>query len=42
MASTSITANLGLNQWVLTDPLLMENMNADNQKIEAAVAQIQL
>lgn len=38
MSSTNKTANLGLNQWVLTDPLLMEDMNADNQKIDAAVA----
>ena len=38
MASTNKTANLGLNQWVLTDPLLMEDMNADNQKIDSAVA----
>lgn len=37
MASTNKTANLALNQWVLTDPLLMEDMNADNQKIDAAV-----
>ncbi len=37
MASTNKTSNLGLNQWVLTDPLLMEDMNADNRKIDAAV-----
>lgn len=37
MASTNKTANLGLNQWVLTDPLLMEDMNKDNQKLDAAV-----
>lgn len=37
MASTNKTANLQLNQWVLTDPLLMEDMNSDNQKIDAAV-----
>ena len=37
MASTNKTAKLGLNQWVLTDPLLMEDMNADNQKIDEAV-----
>ncbi|MBP8640856.1 MAG: hypothetical protein KBI01_08170 [Oscillospiraceae bacterium] len=39
MASTNKTANLGLNQWVLSDPLLMEDMNSDNQKIDAAVAE---
>lgn len=38
MASTNKTANLKLNQWVLTDPLLMEDMNEDNQKLDAAVA----
>ena len=37
MSSTNKTANLKLNQWVLTDPFLMEDMNADNQKIDAAV-----
>ena len=36
MASTNKTANLGLNQWVLSDPLLMADMNADNQKIDTA------
>ena len=37
MASTNKTTNLGLNQWVLSDPFLMEDMNADNQKIDEAV-----
>jgi len=37
MASTNKTANLQLNQWVLTDPLLMEDMNEDNRKLDAAV-----
>ena len=37
MSSSNKTTNLGLNQWVLTDPFLMEDMNADNQKIDAAV-----
>lgn len=37
MSSTNKTSNLGLNQWVLTDPLLMEDMNADNRKIDTAV-----
>ena len=40
MASTNKTANIGLNQWVLTDPFLMEDMNADNRKIDAAVGSI--
>jgi len=38
MASTNKTANLKLNQWVLTDPLLMEDMNEDNRKLDAAAA----
>lgn len=38
MASTNQTPNLGLCQWVLDDPFLMEDMNADNAKIDAAVA----
>ncbi|NLH00495.1 MAG: hypothetical protein GX488_01105 [Clostridiales bacterium] len=38
MASTNKTANLGLNQWVLSDPVLMEDFNADNLKIDAAVS----
>ena len=40
MASTNKTANLALNQWVLTDPFLMEDMNADNQKIDAALGAV--
>ena len=38
MSSTNKTPNLGLNQWVLTDPFLMEDMNSDNLKIDAAVS----
>lgn len=38
MSSTSKTPNLGLNQWVLSDPFLMEDMNEDNRKIDAALA----
>ncbi len=38
MASTYKTANLKLNQWVLTDPFLMEDMNENNRKIDAAVS----
>ncbi|MEG2382139.1 MAG: hypothetical protein RSB39_01025, partial [Oscillospiraceae bacterium] len=37
MASTNKTANLGLNQWVESDPFLREDANADNSKIDAAV-----
>lgn len=38
MASTNKTANLKLNQWALTDPLLMEDMNEDNRKLDAAAS----
>lgn len=38
MASNNKTAALGLNQWALTDPFLMEDFNEDNRKIDAAVA----
>ncbi|MEG1166411.1 MAG: hypothetical protein RSD68_08355, partial [Oscillospiraceae bacterium] len=37
MASTNKTANLGLNQWVLSDPLRMEDFNEDNRKVDAAL-----
>ena len=32
------TANFGLNQWAATDPVLREDFNEDNQKIEEAMA----
>ena len=35
------TAAFGLNQWAATDPVLREDFNADNQKIEAAMKAIQ-
>ena len=41
MSSTNKTANLELNQWVGTDPVLMADFNADNAKIDAAVAALQ-
>ena len=34
--SSSQTANLGLNQWVVTDPVLRVDFNADNKKIDDA------
>ena len=40
MSSTNKTANLQLNQWVGTDPVLMADFNADNAKIDAAVQNI--
>lgn len=36
--STNKTENLGLNQWVRSDPFRMEDFNEDNAKIDAAVA----
>jgi len=36
MASTNKTPLLGLNQWVLSDPFLMEDMNEDNRRIDEA------
>lgn len=41
MASTNKTENLQLNQWVRTDPVLMDDMNADNAKIDEAVKALQ-
>ena len=32
------TAAFGLNQWAATDPVLREDFNADNQKIEEALS----
>lgn len=40
MSSTNKTPKLGLNQWVLTDPFLMEDMNGDNAKIDAEAVRI--
>ena len=37
MSSTNKTANLELNQWVGTDPVLMADFNADNARIDQAV-----
>ena len=41
MSSTNKTANLQLNQWVGTDPVLMADFNADNAKLDAAIAALQ-
>lgn len=38
MSSTNKTANYQLNQWVNTDYVLMSDFNADNSKIDAALA----
>ncbi len=37
MAASNKTKNYELNQWVGTDPVLMEDFNADNAKIDAAL-----
>ena len=36
--STNKTTNYSLNQWVKSDRVLMEDFNADNAKIDAALA----
>ena len=38
MSSTNKTAHYQLNQWIGTDPVLMADFNADNAKIDAALA----
>ena len=37
MASTNKTETYRLNQWIKTDPVLMDDFNADNQIIEEAL-----
>lgn len=39
MASTSQTANFGLNQWAGSDPILREDFNADNLILEQALSE---
>ena len=34
------TANLELNQWTKTDPVCMEEFNADNRKIDEAIGEV--
>ena len=41
MASTNKTSNYELNQWVKTDPVLMDDFNADNQKIDQGMKAIE-
>ena len=38
MASTNKTNHLALNQWAAEDPVLREDFNSDNAKIDAALA----
>ena len=38
--STQKTANYQLNQWVKSDQILMEEFNADNLKIDDAIAAV--
>ena len=35
--SSSKTSNIGLNQWQRSDFFVMDDFNADNQKIDAAL-----
>ena len=39
--ATNYTTNYQLNQWEPTDPVIRTDFNADNAKIEAALAQLQ-
>ena len=39
MPSTNKTATLGLNQWIKTDGVCMADFNADNAKVDAAIAE---
>lgn len=41
MASTNQTPSYKLSQWVETDPVLREDFNADNRKIESALFGLQ-
>ena len=38
--ATDQTANYQLNQWLSTDPVVREDFNADNAKIEAALSEL--
>ena len=38
--SSGKTETLGLNQWQLSDAFLMEEMNEDNRKVDAAVTAV--
>lgn len=40
MASTNKTANLHLNQWAASDPVLRSDFNADNTALDTAIAAI--
>jgi hypothetical protein len=37
MSSSGKTTNLALNQWIRSDPVVMDDFNADNEKTDAAV-----
>lgn len=40
MASSGKTKAIGLNVWAATDPVLREDFNADNQRLDTALAPI--
>ena len=42
MASTNKTANLHLNQWEPGDPVLREDFNADNARLDETIALVKL
>ena len=37
MSSSNKTSHLALNQWQRTDPVVMDDFNADNAKVDAAI-----
>lgn len=40
LSSAGKTSTLGLNQWVKTDGVEMADFNADNEKLDAAIAKL--
>ena len=40
MASSNKTQNLGLNVWAATDPVLRDDFNADNQRLDTALGSV--
>jgi len=40
LASSNKTQNLGLNFWAATDPVLRDDFNADNQRLDTALGTV--
>ena len=40
MSSSNKTSHLALNQWQRTDPVVMDDFNADNAKVDAALSSL--